>query len=212
MVAPSVAWLAEPVLQVTDHDVAGAPGSAELSQVSATLSLVLSAEFDGALASLEVAADVLLLAALGRAIERTLGAGVISVDIADGVHAGRVVSLRCASARDADASATILEAGRALTLSSVHGAETVPEAVVSLGPAGASPVDLTAVRALQLSAYRSDGAVQLDWWYDNRRFDRYTVEELAEQFPLALIELTSEAVAPLHGSDQTQAADWVCAG
>ena len=37
--------------------------------------------------------------------------------------------------------------------------------------------------------------MQLDWWYDTRSFDAYTVEELAEQLPLALIELTSEATA-----------------
>ena len=43
--------------------------------------------------------------------------------------------------------------------------------------------------------YRTDGLVQLDWWYDTRSFEPYTVEELAEQFPLALIELTSEADA-----------------
>ena len=47
--------------------------------------------------------------------------------------------------------------------------------------------------ALELRAYRADGLVQLDWWYDTRSFDSYTVEEFAEQLPLALIELTSEA-------------------
>ena len=44
----------------------------------------------------------------------------------------------------------------------------------------------------------ADGLVQLDWWYDTRSFDSYTVEELAEQFPLALIELTSEAMPQPH--------------
>lgn len=212
MVAPTVASLSGPMVQVADHDGAGAPGSAEIVQLSAPLSVVLSDEFEGALASLKVTAEVLLLAALGRAVERTLGAGVVSVDIADGAHAGTVVTLRCASARDIDATATLLEAGRALILSSAHGAESLPEAVVSLSAAGTSPVDLTAVRALRLSACRRGGVLQLDWWYDSRRFDRYTVEELAEQFPLALIELTSEAVAPSDGSDHTQAGDWAFAG
>ena len=46
--------------------------------------------------------------------------------------------------------------------------------------------------------YRADDVVQLDWWYDTRSFDPYTVEELAEQLPLALIELTSEAMPPVH--------------
>ena len=52
--------------------------------------------------------------------------------------------------------------------------------------------------ALELRAYRVDGLLHLDWWYDTRRLDRSTVEELTEQFPLALIELTSEAISPFH--------------
>jgi hypothetical protein len=51
---------------------------------------------------------------------------------------------------------------------------------------------------LELRAYRADGLVQLDWWYDTRSFDRHTVEELAEQLPFALIQLTSEAAPPLR--------------
>jgi hypothetical protein len=39
--------------------------------------------------------------------------------------------------------------------------------------------------------------LHLDWWYDTSRFDRYTVEELTEQFPFALLEMTSDAVAPV---------------
>ena len=52
--------------------------------------------------------------------------------------------------------------------------------------------------SLELRAYRADDLVQLDWWYDTRSFDRQTIEELAEQLPLALIELTSEAMPPAH--------------
>ena len=52
--------------------------------------------------------------------------------------------------------------------------------------------------ALELRAYRADGLVQLDWWYDTRSFDAYTIEELTEQLPLALIELTSEAMPQPH--------------
>jgi phthiocerol/phenolphthiocerol synthesis type-I polyketide synthase E len=48
--------------------------------------------------------------------------------------------------------------------------------------------------ALELRAYRTGGLVQMDWWYDTRKLDGYTVEELTEQFPQALIELTSEAI------------------
>jgi hypothetical protein len=43
-------------------------------------------------------------------------------------------------------------------------------------------------------AYRADGELQMDWWFDGRRLDRCTVEELTTQFRLGLIGLTSEAV------------------
>jgi hypothetical protein len=36
--------------------------------------------------------------------------------------------------------------------------------------------------------------VHLDWWYDTSQFDPYTIEEVAEQFPRALIEMTSDAL------------------
>jgi phthiocerol/phenolphthiocerol synthesis type-I polyketide synthase E len=78
----------------------------------------------------------------------------------------------------------------------------VPEAPYGAGPVqfdtdAAMPVRETVPglgHALQLRAYRTGDVLQLDWWYDSRRLDRVTVEELAEQFPLALIELTSEAI------------------
>ncbi len=37
----------------------------------------------------------------------------------------------------------------------------------------------------------TETTMHLDWRFDSRRFDHCTVEELAEQFPLALIEVTS---------------------
>jgi hypothetical protein len=49
--------------------------------------------------------------------------------------------------------------------------------------------------ALGVLAYRCDGEMQMDWWYDMRRLDLCTVEELAAQFRLGLIGLTSEASA-----------------
>ena len=51
--------------------------------------------------------------------------------------------------------------------------------------------------ALELRVYRTDGLLHLDWWYDTGRFDHYTVEELSEQFPLALFDMTSDAAAPV---------------
>jgi len=40
--------------------------------------------------------------------------------------------------------------------------------------------------ALELRVYRTDGLLHLDWWFDTNRFDRYTIEELIEQFRCAL--------------------------
>jgi hypothetical protein len=211
MVALSLARLPGPVVRVADHTAAGAPGHHEIVRFSAPLGALLTDEFDGALISLRIAADVLLLAALGRAVERTFGERIIAVDMADGVFAGRQATLRCVSARDTHATATLMDADRILALSAVRGGGSESEAEICLSRAGTAAT-LSADRALQLSAHRQDGVLHLDWWYDSRRFDEYTVVELAEQFPLALIELTSEAVGPLHGDDKSPAAHWAFAG
>ncbi|WP_199253320.1 hypothetical protein [Mycolicibacterium mengxianglii] len=209
MVAPSVTRLPGPVVRVADRDAAGVPGHDEILPLSAPLSDVLGAEFDGALASLGVTADALLLAALGRAVARTLGTGVITVDIADGDFAGGAVSLYCTSPEATDANTALLDAEHLLALSSTQSGEVLAAAEVALSPTGAAPVKLSATRTLQLCASRhpaeEGGILQLDWWYDSRRFDGYTVEELAEQFGLALVGLCSEAVGPLHGCDTTAA-------
>ncbi len=57
------------------------------------------------------------------------------------------------------------------------------------------PLQVTDGPALGVLAYRCDDAMQMDWWYDTRRLDACTVEELAGQFRLGLISLTSEAGA-----------------
>jgi hypothetical protein len=209
MVAPSVTWLPGPVVRVADHDAVGAPGNDQIVPFSAPLSEVLSGEFDGAVAGLGVAPDALLLATLGRAVERTLGGGFVAVDITDGKFAGATIALRCASARDTDANEVLLEVESLLGLSGVQAGAALSDAVVAFSPTGSAPVELSAKRALQLCASRRGDIVQLDWWYDARRFNSYTVEELAEQFSLALIELTSEAAAPLHGTDLNSGANWI---
>jgi phthiocerol/phenolphthiocerol synthesis type-I polyketide synthase E len=71
---------------------------------------------------------------------------------------------------------------------------TVPELPSGEGPVqfdidAAMPVRETLPglgHPLQLRAYRAAGLLHLDWRYDSRRLDRSTVDELAEQFPLAL--------------------------
>ncbi|AQA05607.1 hypothetical protein BVC93_28155 [Mycobacterium sp. MS1601] len=198
MAAPFITRQPGQVVRVADHSPAGVPGHKDIVALSAPLSDVFSAEFDGAVEGLGIAADALLLAALGRAVERTLGAGFVAVDIADGKFAGATVSLRCASARDTDANEMLLETESILGLSGVQAAPGLAGAEVSLSPTGVAPVEITETRALQLCVSRRDELVQLDWWYDLRRFNSFTVEELAEQYVLALVELSSEAAAPLH--------------
>jgi phthiocerol/phenolphthiocerol synthesis type-I polyketide synthase E len=48
---------------------------------------------------------------------------------------------------------------------------------------------------LELRAYRSAGALHLDWWYDTRRIPGTTVEALKQNFPAVLNELVEDAIA-----------------
>ena len=66
-----------------------------------------------------------------------------------------------------------------------------------LNVAAAELPDVPAGRALEVRVQRADGLLQIDWFYDASRFDAYSIEEMAEQFPLAVIEITSDAAAPL---------------
>ena len=50
--------------------------------------------------------------------------------------------------------------------------------------------------ALAVGVYRSGDLLHMDWWHDFRRLDQGTVAKLTEQFPSALIELTSERLRP----------------
>jgi hypothetical protein len=202
MVAPE---LASPcTLRVADHSIADRIGPEQLARLSAPLTSMLTSELDGAAHYLGLAADEILLAALGRTIARTIGDGVVAVDVT-GHGALQPVSLACATVQQASATEMLGAVHR--TLASAVTAEpaahdpsevffnylgTVPEppsrdALVQLGPG----------HALELRLYRTAGLEHLDWWYDTDRFDHYTVEELAEQYPLALIELTSEAIPPI---------------
>ena len=49
--------------------------------------------------------------------------------------------------------------------------------------------------AIELRVYRSAGVLHLDWWYDSRRLEPALAQSLAEEFPIALMELTREALA-----------------
>ncbi len=69
-------------LRVADQDIAEPPRADDLTRLSSVLTIAQTAEVDEAQRSLRLAADEILLAALGRTIARTVGDGVLAVDLA----------------------------------------------------------------------------------------------------------------------------------
>ncbi|HVQ51414.1 MAG TPA: hypothetical protein VMS92_15330 [Mycobacterium sp.] len=195
--------LAMSTLRLVDHDVADSTAPA-FDVLSAPASDEMTAEVDGATEWLGVAADEILLAALGRTIARTIGEGVVAVDVTGEarwlLHA---IPLTCATAQQASPTEMLGDVHRLLAAGQPQGplprSETFVNYVGTL-PDGTRPTYETHPAlgyALELRVYRTDGLLRLDWWFDTNRFDRYTVEELIEQFPLALFEMTSDAAAPV---------------
>lgn len=215
MVAPYLATSATEVLSplgesatatihVVDYPTVDASRSATMARLSTPDTAELTAELDGATAWLGVPSDEILLAALARTIARTLGDGVVPVDIAserrcllDGV------ALVCATAQQASATEVLGGVHHALAAASesaAHGPSEVYFNYIGAMPEGTAPIHDTppALRhALEVRMYRAADLLHIDWWYDTSRFDPYTIEELTEQFPLALFEMTSDAAAPL---------------
>jgi hypothetical protein len=188
-----IAEFASSPLRIADHETGDAPAAADLAKFSAPLDSTLTGELDGAQWYLGVSSEEILLAALGLAIARTIGEGVVLVDVAG--HSGSV-PLSCTSAGLATATES---------LGAVHRYLSSGPSAPKLAAAPPSEIYFSYLatepglrHALELRAYRADDLVQLDWWYDTRSFDPYTIEELAEQLPLALIELTSEASPVPH--------------
>jgi hypothetical protein len=190
-------------LQVADHDAAADSAQAEPVRLSAPMDDVLTLELDGAAFALGLASDELLLAALGRTVARTIADGVLTVDIArDGGAAQQAVDVICAAENDVSATEMVTAVHR--TLGAAGGApsffgDAAPASneiffnYLGTQPSRQSAEHPASGHALELRAYRDGGSMQLDWWYDSGRFDHATVLELSEQFPFALIELTSEA-------------------
>ena len=78
-------WLGQArsaTLWVTGRDNAEPPHTGDLAKVPSTLSSALTADVDETQRSLRLAADEILLAALGRTIARTIGEGSAAVDLA----------------------------------------------------------------------------------------------------------------------------------
>ncbi len=180
-------------MRVTDHEAVGRPGPDQVAMVSAPLTSVWTDEFDAALPSLEVSPVELLSAALGRTLSRTVGDGVVAVDLALGAHSATPVLVRCAGPGVLDATELLAWVRDSLAAPIPAGA---PDAVsLRYIPNATDPTPAPRV-PLELRVYPADGLLQLEWWFDARCFDRATVEEFGEQFPFVLVELTSEAVPP----------------
>jgi hypothetical protein len=195
--------LAMSTLRLVDHDVAD--GTAPVfDMLSTPASEEMTAEVDGATEWLGVATDEILLAALGRTIARTIGEGVVAVDVTGEARwLQHTIPLTCASAQQASPTEMLGDVHRMMAAPPPQGtllrSETFVNYVGTMTD-GTKPMHRTHPGrgyALELRVYRNDGLLRLDWWFDTNRFDRYTVEELIEQFRLALYEMTSDAAAPV---------------
>ncbi len=197
-------------LQLTDYDAEGRPRVEDLEMVAAPLSPLLTMELDGAAEVLRLTTDEIILAAMGRAIERTIGGGALAVDVPGSGTRVHPMALQCAGPGQVHADEMLAGVHHALDALAVrrivHGVPDDPrsqpmsDVLFANGDSAATRPHLGHV--LELRAYRDGDVVALDWWFDARSFEPYTVEELAEQFPLALIELTSEATPPVHATTE----------
>lgn len=190
-------------LRIVDYDVADGT-SPKLERLSIPATGELTAEVDGAATWLGLAADEIVLAALGRAIARTIGEGVVAVDVTgEGRWLLHAIPLMCATTQQVGPTDMLGNVHHALAAAPGNDADVPAEVFlnyVGTVPEGTTPTYETPAGlgyALELRVYRVGGLLHLDWWYDSSRFDSYTVEELMEQFPFALFEMTSDAVAPV---------------
>ena len=192
------ATLRTPTLRIVDHDVVDETRFSTLDRLATPPTVELTAELDGAADWLDLTADEIILAALGRTIARTIGDGVVGVDVTgQGRWLLQPVPLVCATAEQASATDMLRMVHRALVAGADHPAQVPAEIFVNdAGQVSEAPLDEIPPGlgyALELRMYRIDGEVHLDWWYETSRFDPYTVEELMEQFRLSLYEMTSDA-------------------
>ncbi|WP_163750570.1 hypothetical protein [Mycolicibacterium helvum] len=181
-------------VRVVDDEILGRPRPGDLVRLSAPLSHELTAELDGAVEFGGFGVEEMLLAALGRAIARTIGVGVVTVS---GLTTAQPFRLCCAEERALDANALLADVRDALTPARQlsNSPADVVFSFLGLPPdPSLGPLQLTDGPALGVLGYRADGELQMDWWFDGRRLDRCTVEELTAQFRLGLIGLTSEAI------------------
>ncbi|MEH3141946.1 MAG: hypothetical protein PGN37_17570 [Mycobacterium kyogaense] len=151
----------------------------------------LAAELEGAAEWLGVRVEEILLAALGRTFGRTRGDGAVAVAVSSAAVAPvHPVTLLCAAGLPMGPSEMLQGAHNSLLPGAGH-PHSPAEISLTLDEAAADAA------ALQVRVGRLDGALQVEWTYDTARLDGYSVDEMAEQFGHALIEITSDAGAPL---------------
>ena len=172
---------------IADYGTAGPPVAADMATVSSSLDDVLSAELREAEIAMGCTAEELLLAALGRTVARTIGDGLLIVDVVSGPERTgyRRVGVSCVSHRGLSGP-ELFDAARPDVDSGDHPSADLGFAYGE-GPR-AGQCDHPLVVHI---AHDSATTMRLDWRFDCRGFDHCTVHELAEQFPLALIEVTS---------------------
>ncbi|CAN5442516.1 hypothetical protein BH09ACT8_BH09ACT8_00790 [soil metagenome] len=185
-------------MRITDYDIAGRPRPGDLAKFSAPLSDVLTDELDEAQRTLGIPTEEIVLAAVGRTIARTIGEGYVAVDFTGAEHAASALALCCAAPEHTSASQMLVTVHR--ELSAAPRRDLTQPAEVLISYRGSAPELANFNHPLEIRVFRDGGLLHLEWSYDSRQFAPYTVEELTEQFPFALIELTSEATPELVGN------------
>lgn len=185
MVAP---WLhSGSTCWIYDYSVSSPPRESDMAKVTSALDEILGVELTGAQTSMGSSVEAILLAALGRTVARTVGDGVLDVEI--GGAAARRASVSCGSRRSLcghDLLATVSVVADRAGHRHDGGAHVHFRYDSRRGSVAHTG------HPLALDVYRDSATMlRLDWRYDTRGFDHATVSELAEQFPLALIEVTS---------------------
>lgn len=190
-------------MHVADYEFGGfdtAGTAVDMRRLEAPLSPVITAELLGAVEYLGVDAEVLLIAALGRAIERVVGPGRAAVDVAaakersgGGLAVIRRVEVDAVSASDVDAT-EMVQSVRAALATAITDPNDVADVLFSYGMSAIDGDHPGSAHTLEVRACHTDDMLHVDWWYARHQFEPYTVEELAEQFSYAVIELASEAI------------------
>ncbi|MHC9292790.1 polyketide synthase [Mycobacterium sp. LTG2003] len=185
MAAPLLTGASGVTCWIADHATATPPRPSDVSTVSNALDAVLAAELHGAQEVMGCSAHEIVLAAFGRTVARVIGDGMLVVDVDTHDGASRRVAVPCVSQRGLSGSELL-----ATARSAAEGAAHVT-AAVRIGH-GEGAFAEPGRYLLEMDVHSGPaGTLTVDWSFDVRSFDAYTVEELAEQFPLALIEVTS---------------------